>query len=560
METRRKIFLAIIIYGISIAQVFMNDIVIFKCSKKLEDELNKIDKKDFLNYKELYLELQRISYKYKKELTSADKLELTKRFLLIGYLTDAEKLCNETLTQCTPESLEDLPIKYVGLFYISHIASQCANHDIARKIFFKILAVIPEFLAGILWHYLFIMSYDIRMNGRKQRSLSEYSIRQYKTRRYSRPKAKPLDGRPLRVGYVSGDFKIHPVGLLIYGVIGSHNKDRIETFAYSTIKKTDDSITKVIAENCFFQDVSQLNDDDFEDKIREDNIDILVDLSGYTDGGRLSVFVREPAPCMISWLGYWATTGIRTMDAVILDHWHAPENEGYEKAFSEPIYRLPCARFCFRPAKNTPDLSPCPPVLEKGYITFGCFNNTMKYSGSMLRAWAEILQRVPDSRLILKWQTFHDEHMCDRVRRSFQALGVNPKRIEFRGMSSYIDMLKEYGEIDIALDTFPFSGGITTCNALWQGVPLVTLEGDRVCGRQGHAILNAIDLPDFSARNVEHYINIACGLAENKVLLSVLRASMRYRMATSSFLNVASFTQHLEQAFFAIYKKRLAQE
>ncbi|MBQ9454003.1 MAG: hypothetical protein IJU65_12050 [Desulfovibrio sp.] len=501
-----------------------------------------------------------LAEKYQDKLTGPDFLELTKSLLLQGYLTDAERFCHRALDFCDPGSLATLNVKYLALFFLSHIAAACANHALARTIYLKVLAAIPEYLGKFLWYYVYLASYDIAMSARKQKTLSEWNVRGYAKSRHTRPKAAPLHGRPLRVGYVSGDLKIHPVGLLLYGVMGAHNREAIEPFAYSTLELDDNSVTRVIKEHCTFRDVSALDDDAMEDRIREDNIDVLVDLSGYTDGHRLPVFAREPAPCMVSWLGYWSTTGLRAMDAVILDPWHAPENAGYEKGFSESVYRLPCVRFCFRPAQNTPDISPHPPVLDNGHVTFGCFNNTMKYSGQMFRAWAEILQRIPDSRLVLKWKTFHDEAMCDRVCRSFKALGIAPERIELRGMSSYVDMLKEYADIDIALDTFPFSGGMTTCNALWQGVPLVTLAGNTVAGRQGHAILHAIDLPDFSAHNVEHYVNIACGLADNKTLLTVLHATMRYRMLHSSFMDVEGFTRHLEHAFHALYCRRLARD
>ncbi|MBQ7607733.1 MAG: hypothetical protein IJU76_07145 [Desulfovibrionaceae bacterium] len=523
-----------------------------KCLE-FEEELNALLKDSKKTNSEVRDTLRNLADKYKDKLSLSDCLELTKTFLLIGALTEAEKFCKLVIDRCPPGSLETLKDKYMALVYLSSVASSSANHAISRTIFLKVLSVIPEFLKHLLWHYVYLMSYDPEMNSRKQRVLSELNTRHYVTHHSSRPKATPLNGRPLRIGYVSGDFKIHPVGLLLYGVFAAHDKDKIEAFAYSTLQTDQNSVLDVIKKNSTFHDVSTLDDDEFEEQIRSDKIDILVDLAGYTNGHRLQVFAREPASCMISWLGYWATTGLRSMDSVILDPWHAPENAGYEKAFTEKIYRLPCVRFCFKPAQNTPDISPYPPVLDNGYITFGCFNNTAKYSGLMIRTWAEILKRVKNSRLILKWMTFQDEGMCNRIRKSFQALGVSEDRVELRGWSSYVDMLSEYQDIDIALDTFPFSGGITTCNALWAGVPLVTLEGNYVAGRQGHAILNAIDLPELSAHNIEHYINIACGLAENRVLLTLLHVTMRHRMLNSQFLNIKSFTHYLEDAYLNIY-------
>ncbi len=180
---------------------------------------------------------------------------------------------------------------------------------------------------------------------------------------------------------------------------------------------------------------------------------MLVDLSGHTAGSRLTVFAHRPAPVQVSWLGYFATTGLSCMDAVLLDEWHAPE--GTETQFVEPIIQLPGGRFCYTPVPWAPEVAPLP-SLTRGHITFGCFNNTAKLNAGVFGVWAQILAAVPDSRLVLKWRSFADDGLCQSVRKVFAARGIDPERIELRAASFHAEVLKEYAAIDIALDPFPF--------------------------------------------------------------------------------------------------------
>ena len=370
-----------------------------------------------------------------------------------------------------------------------------------------------------------------------------------------RPPAQALNGRPLRVGYVSGDLKIHPVGLFLRGIIPYHDRRRFTVFAYNSGKNNNNPILQFLAPYCSLRHVAKLDDDAFEAMIRDDAIDLLVDVSGFTSGNRLAVFARQPAPAMISWLGYWATTGLDCLDAVLLDPWHAPE--GTENEFVEPIVRLPVVRFCYQPISEEPHVDPIPPRLKNGYLTYGCFNNTTKFNPQLLDIWARILQKQKDAHLLLKWKTFHDPAMRERIFLAFERRKIARERIELRGWSAHQTMLAEYHDVDIALDTFPFSGGITTCNALWMGVPVVTLKGQYVVGRQGYAFLEQLDLQELCARNTEHYINIASQLGDDLRLLTLLRGSLRERLRTSPLLDVQGFTRHLEDAFLQIYDKRV---
>lgn len=362
-----------------------------------------------------------------------------------------------------------------------------------------------------------------------------------------RPPSQPRINRPLRVGYVSADICQHTVGFLIKDVITRHNPDRVMPFVYSA-GAVEDWITRKIARATQFRNVHALDEQALADLIRQDQIDVLVDLSGHTAGSRLSVFALRPAPVQISWLGYFATTGLRSIDAVLLDRWHhTPE---IDASFCERIIDLP-SRFCYQPAPFAPEVSP-PPVLERGHITFGSFNNTAKLNPEVLKVWAQILNRCPDSRLILKWRTLENPELQQKIRTQFAEAGVDPDRIELRGQSFHADLLREYADIDIALDPFPFCGGLTTCEALWMGVPVVTLPQERAVSRQSTAILNLIGHPEWVAATPDDYIDIAAELSRNTTHLSDIRQKLRGEMMATPLMNVQGFITALENTLVSI--------
>lgn len=367
----------------------------------------------------------------------------------------------------------------------------------------------------------------------------------------ARPTPRSLAGRRLRIGYVSADLCQHTVGLFIKDVLASHAPERVEVFTYGAGKQ-DDWVTAAIRTASRFRDVSQLDDLALADLIRQDAIDVLVDLSGHTAGSRLLAFARRPAPVMVSWLGYFATTGLDCLDAVLLDEWHAPP--GTEAQFVEPIMRLPRGRFCYVPVPWMPTVAPAP-TFARGHVTFGCFNNTAKLNGDVLYLWAAILRHVPASRLVLKWNTFNDAAYRRAVLGVFARHGIGAERIELRGHTPHAEMLKEYGDIDIALDPFPFTGGMTSCEALWLGVPVVTWPQSRVVSRQTFAFLSALGLPELAARDAEDYVRIAAELAGDRARLAALRTSLRPRMQASPLCDVAGFTRSLEDCLSGLFRK-----
>jgi SAM-dependent methyltransferase len=261
---------------------------------------------------------------------------------------------------------------------------------------------------------------------------------------------------------------------------------------------------------------------------------------------------------MVSWLGYFASTGLGYMDGVLLDEWHAPE--GTEKNFVEPVFRMPAGRLCYQPVPWAPDEVALPPSIRNGYVTFGCFNNTSKLNDRVFDLWSKILLSVPDSRLILKWRTLNDDVFRQKILDAFAGRGIGPDRIELRGPSFHADLLKEYSDIDIALDPFPFTGGLTSCEALWMGVPVVTWPQTRVVSRQTFAFLSAIGLPELAAQSADDYVRIAVDLALDAKRLMDMRLAMRERMLASSLMDVSNFTLQLEDTLINLYNRIEAED
>ena len=361
---------------------------------------------------------------------------------------------------------------------------------------------------------------------------------------------------PLKIGYVSADLCQHTVGLFVKDIFHAHKRPHggvganpVSVFAYSS-GSVSDWVSDAIRAACTWRDVSGLDDAALATLIRQDQIDVLIDLSGHTAGSRLTVFAHRPAPVQVAWLGYFATTGLRYIDAVLLDEWHAPA--GTQAQFAEPIVQLPGGRMCYQPVPWAPAVAPAP-CLQTGYITFGSFNNTGKLNAGVFDVWSQVLAAVPLSRLVLKWRSLADETLCDSIRAAFADRGIDPSRIALRPASFHADVLLQYADIDIALDPFPFTGGMTSCESLWMGVPVITWPQSRVVSRQTFALLNQIGLPELAAKDAEDYVRVAVELANNSQRLMNLRQTLRQRMQASPLCDVAGFTQNLEETIVNLY-------
>ena len=362
----------------------------------------------------------------------------------------------------------------------------------------------------------------------------------------------PEPERRLRIGYVSGDFHDHPVGFFLPPVLGARDPARVEVFCYSNDERVDDTTRRLRAAADHWREITGVADTAVAAMIGEDQIDILVDLSGHTPANRLSLFAGRPAPLQVSWLGYAATTGLAAIDYLVMDAVTAPP--GVEAWCSEALVRLPFGRFCYGPPAGAPAPA-APPSIERGQVSFGSFNNLAKIGPEVAALWAAVLRAVPGSRLVLKWQSLGDAGVQRRAHELFINAGIQFNALELRGFSLHTEMLAQYGDIDIALDPFPFGGGLTSCEALWMGVPVVTWPQDRFASRQTLGFLRGLSLDDLAAGSAEDYVAIAAGLAADVARRGELRATLRSRMTASPLCDAATFTPTLEAAYRVMWRR-----
>jgi len=365
----------------------------------------------------------------------------------------------------------------------------------------------------------------------------------------------PDPERALRVGFVSGDLRSHPVGFFLEGVLvalRSQASTKLELFAYPSRAGDDEISTRLRACCCGWHSAVGLSDEALARRIRDDGIDILIDLSGHTAHNRLPLFAWKPAPVQVSWLGYFATTGVAAIDYFIADHWTlAPDQEAY---FTEQIWRLPETRLCFTPPKETVEVNALP-ALTNGYITFGCFNNLSKMNDAVVELWARVLHAVPASRLLLKYQQLADASVRQSTCERFAVHGIDPVRLIFEDYVPRASYLAAYHQVDIALDPFPFPGGTTTVEALWMGIPVLTLAGERFLSRQGVGLLMNAGLPEWVAADPDDYVARAVSHAGDLHALALLRAGLRQQVLASPIFDAPRFAQHFEAALRGMWRK-----
>ncbi len=348
---------------------------------------------------------------------------------------------------------------------------------------------------------------------------------------------RPDPTRRLRVGFVSPDFRRHSVGYFVRGGLQHLDHKEFQLFAYFDYHAEDEVSASVKPMFHRWRDIFSKTDDAVFDQIREDRIDVLVDLAGLTGGNRMMLFGRRAAPVQVTYLGYPNTTGLDCMDYRLTDQWADPEGDG-DEFHSETLWRLPASFLCYSAPLESPQVSD-PPILKNGFVTLGSFNNRIKISDECLKLWVGLLSDIPDSRLVLKSvQGTGDEASRQGLLDRFIACGIDPARVEVHGQVGDLkDHLGLYSLIDMALDTFPFNGTTTTCEALWMGVPVIALKGDRHSARVGESLLNNLGLPELIARDGEDYRRIARELAEAPDRLAELRHGMRERMRGSPLMD-----------------------
>ena len=360
--------------------------------------------------------------------------------------------------------------------------------------------------------------------------------------------------RRLRIGYVSPDFRKHSVAYFIEPILSSHDESAFEVFCYSDVGIADEITGHMQTLVRNWRDVHRLRDDKVERMIWEDKIDILIDLAGHTAKNRLSLFAREPAPIQVTYLGYPNTTGLTNMHYRITDALADPDGKT-DHLFTENLLRLPRGFLCYRPPVESPDIVQ-PPIMKSGNITFGSFNNRAKITPGVVKVWSEILKRVPGSRLVLKSKILSDPEVQQSLSDTFVQEGVSPEQVEFHGsIPNQYDHLTLYNSIDIALDTFPYNGTTTTCEALWMGVPVIVLKGDIHMSRVGVSLLTNAGVEELIADTPDDYVKNAVDLANNPARLIQLREKQRDILASSPLMDAYGFTRDLENAYRRIWRQ-----
>ncbi len=353
------------------------------------------------------------------------------------------------------------------------------------------------------------------------------------------------------MGYVSPNFREQAISIFTEPIFDFHDHRAFEIVCYSDVKRPDAATARFRMAADRWVDTGGLTDAALAGEIAADGIDILVDLTGHLDGHRLLAFARKPAPVQVTYIGYQNTTGMRAMDYRLTDAWSDPPGTT-DRFHTEQLWRLPRAFFCYRPLNEAPAVNAAP-VESAGRITFGSFNKIAKFNVPMLSSWARILARVPNSRLIVLAE--RSDNAVERARALFAEHGVAPGRVEFVGKRTRGRYLQLHHEVDIALDTFPFNGHTTVCEALWMGVPVVVLAEDTYVTRFGGSALVNVGLPELIAATADEYIEIAVQLAGDVDRLRVLRAGLRERMETSPLLDGAGFTRDLEAAYREMWSR-----
>jgi protein O-GlcNAc transferase len=363
--------------------------------------------------------------------------------------------------------------------------------------------------------------------------------------------------RRLRVGYVSPDFCLHSVSYFIENLLEHHDRKRVEVFCYSIGVKEDAVTERLRSYAEHWRDIRHSSADQVADLIREDVIDILVDLAGHTSSTQMAVFARKPAPVQVSWLGYPNTTGLSAMDYRMTDEMADPI--GKTEAFStETLIRLPYGAWSYRPYEGAPSVMSAP-CLKNGSITYGCFNNYNKVNDSLLDLWAKILLATSGSVLLLKSSSLSssDPVVLSRIRERMEKAGVHPDRLRFldhtEDTSSHLAC---YAMVDIALDTFPYNGTTTTCEALWMGVPVVTLAGESHYSRVGASLLHQLEFDNWIANAPEEYAKIAVEKALDHQAIQQTREGMRDRMRNSRLLEGYEFARDVEVAYQDMWQHR----
>ena len=354
----------------------------------------------------------------------------------------------------------------------------------------------------------------------------------------------------IRIGYISPDLRTHPVGTLIRPLLALHDRTSFTVCCYANCMEDAFSHGLRAAADAW-RNIQGMPAEEVAALVRADEIDILVDLAGHTQHNCLPVLAHKPAPVQVTGIGYFNTTGLATVDYMLSDV-HVDPAGAEDDAFTEEMIRLPHSHFCYILPEDLPFIAE-PPMERNGYVTFGSFNNFSKVTDEVLRLWGTLLETVPSSRLLLKSKLFGSTEGREIAEERFARCGIPTERVEMRGFGP--NHLAEYGDMDIALDTFPYTGGITTCEALAMGVPVVTMRGASHGARFGESLLINAGLPELIAATPEGYVQIAAALASSSETLHALRRNLRSILAHSPLTDACLYVRDVEAAYTEIWER-----
>jgi predicted O-linked N-acetylglucosamine transferase (SPINDLY family) len=460
--------------------------------------------------------------------------------LSLGSISDALQ-SSETLLAKHPQSAKGYLLKGYALVYQARILEACQAFEQCWQLDPTATDAVSNALFSLFYH-------DYDNSATLQQELKYWAQRlPQRPLEFQFQQRNRDPHRPLKVGYLSADFRSHPVAFFLEPILTHHNPRQLDITCYDTTERPDDQTRRLQALVPCWRPCFALSDEALAHQIYHDKIDILVDLSGHTQGNRAAVIACKPAPLQILYIGYPGTTGQRTMDYIISDAVVTPPE--YEALYTENILRVDGSFWCFQPHNCAPEPGPLP-ALKNGFITFGAFNNSPKLSETTLRLWACVLASVPNSRLLIKNLACADSQIQTYFQQRLIAQGASAEQLIFEPPTSELaQFLAAYQRVDICLDTFPYNGGTTTCESLLMGVPVVTLRGQHFFSRMSHGLLTHLGLGQLSAASEEEFITIAQGLTQDLNALQDLRASLRQQLFHSPICDARRAAQSLEKAY-----------
>jgi predicted O-linked N-acetylglucosamine transferase (SPINDLY family) len=456
----------------------------------------------------------------------------------------------EEAEQCYVQALALEPARYSAHDNYAYVLMRTGRLEEAERSYRRALALKPT-LAATHSNLVLLLNY---IPGRAAAEI--YAEHCEFGRRFRQPdpvrphRNTPDPERRLRIGYVSADLRHHSVAFFIAPVLSQHDERASQVICYYNGQRSDATTQRLKAHADLWHDVFSLKNDALADLIRQDAIDILVDLGGHTANNRLLTFARKPAPVQATWLGYLNTTGLEAMDWRIADARAAPEGL-FDSLHSEKLLRLPYSQWCYEPPARCPAVVPPPSTRAEG-CTFGAFSIPAKINARVIEVWSRLLRSVPRSRLLVVTNNL-TSIPADYLER-FTRQGIDPKRLDLVPSKAFDDYLALHGSVDIVLDTFPYTGGTTTCHALWMGVPVVSLVGDSATSRGGASLLCAVGLPELVAETPDQYLDVAAALVRDPQRLASLRATLRERMRSSALTDAVRFTRDLENAYRTMWR------